>query len=289
MNASPSNGGRPSISRMCLIQFFITALFSAGCLAQGGSPKESAPTSAPALSTQPAGKPSSGNTKVDAILDRLEVKGRAIKGLSCKLIYQFVTVMPVEDRQTKEGELLFARGEPNSRFYIHFKKLIADGIVKETGEYWSFDGQWLVERNDLTKKIIKREVAKPGERQDPFKIGKGPFPLPFGQKREDILSNFKVTLADFTLGDPRNSDHLHCVPVPNTPLADKYSRVEIYVDRTLELPVRVVSERLSDSNRIEVDFKDIDLQEAPAGSRFRVEEPKDYDVTVEPLSPEITP
>lgn len=275
--------------RTSILQLFVTAALSSGCLADGPSPGQKTPASAPAAVVELAVKPSSGNPKVDAILDRLEVKGRAIRGLSCKLVYQFVTVMPVEDRQTKEGELLFARGEPNSRFYIHFKKLIADGLVKATGEYWSFDGQWLVERNDLTRKIIRREVAKPGERQDPFKIGKGPFPLPFGQKREDILSNFKVTLADFTLGDPRNSDHLHCVPLPNTPLADKYSRVEIYVDRNLELPVRVVSERASDGNRIEVDFKDIDLQEAPAGSRFRVEEPKDYDVTVEPLSPEIAP
>ncbi len=267
-----------------MIQLFVTTILATGCMADGGSPKVQTTTSAPAVSATPAAKTSSGDAKVDAILDRLETKGQAIKGLGCKLIYRFVIVAPVGDQQVKEGSLLFARGEPNSKFFVHFQKLIADGIVKETGEYWAFDGRWLVERNDVGRTIIKREIAKSGERQDPFKIGKGPFPLPLGQKREDILTNFKVNLADFTLGDPRNSDHLHCVPLPNTQLAEKYSRVEIYVDRTTELPVRVVSERVSDGNRIEVDFKDIDLQAAPAGSRFRVEEPKDYEVTVEPLT-----
>jgi hypothetical protein len=283
-------GCRPRIIRMhrlSTISLIVSVLLTTRCLSYDGPPKTV--TSGPVAISAPKSKPSSGDAKVDAILDRLETKGLAIKGLACKLIYRYVMVAVVQDEQVKEGDLLFARGEPNSRFFIHFDKLTADGEVRRTGEYWAFDGQWLVERNDLTKKIIKREVAKPGERQDPFKIGKGPFPLPLGQKREDILANFKVKRVDFTLGDPRNSDHLNCVPLPGTQLAEKYSRVDIYVDRAMEFPVRIVSERKSDGNRIEVDFKDIDLQAAPAGSRFRIEVPKGFDVSVEPLSSETTP
>lgn len=240
-------------------------------------------TSAPAKESAGAEQPSSGDAKVDAILDRLEEKGAAIKGLKCKLNYQYVSVEIVESRQIKEGELLFARGEPNSKFLVHFKKKIADGVVQETGEYFSFDGNWLVERNDRSKKVIKREIAREGEKTDPFRIGQGPFPLPFGQKRSDILGNFKVTLMPFTLGDPLQSRHLHCVPIPNTDLASRYARVEIYVDQRTELPVRIVTERLKDGNRIEVDFKDVDTSEAPAGSRFLIDVPEDFSVEVEPL------
>ncbi|HKQ46906.1 MAG TPA: hypothetical protein VJZ71_02425 [Phycisphaerae bacterium] len=264
-----------------IVHVLVATIVATGCLADEPPPKESAPTN-----VQPAtDRLSSGDAKLDAILDRLETKGKTMKGLSCKLLYRYVMVEVVQDEQVKEGSLLFARGEPNSRFFIHFNKLLADGVVKDTGEYWAFDGRWLVERNDLTKKIIRREIAREGQREDPFKIGEGPFPLPLGQKREDILANFKVKREDFTLGDPRNTDHLHCVPLPNTALADKYSRVEIYVDRALELPVRVVSERVKDGNRIEVDFRDIDVRQAPDGSRFRIEEPKDFEVSIEPLTP----
>ena len=187
----------------------------------------------------------------------------------------------------KEGELLFARAEPNSKFLIHFTKMTADGIAAPRGEYFLFDGEWLTERNDKARTIIKRQIVRPGERIDPFKLGQGPFPLPFGQKRADILRNFKVTLVPFELGDPRNTHHLHCVPLPNTELAQKYTRVEIHVDKGLELPVRVVTERIADGSRIEVDFASINVSEAPAMSRFQIQQPgekiDEFSVTEEPL------
>lgn len=260
-------------------------LFIAACSLAG----DAAPTtSAPAKSAESGGSAdelSSGDSKVDAILDRLEEKGAAIKGLRCKLDYQYVIVDPVESRQIKEGDLFFARGEPNSKFLVHFTKKIADGIVQESGEYFAFDGRWLVERNDRAKKIIKREIAREGEKTDPFRIGKGPFPLPFGQKRTDILRNFKTTLEPFTLGDPIQSQHLKCVPIPNTELASRYARVDIFVDKRTELPVRIVTERLKDGNRIEVDFREVDTSDAPAGSRFSIEEPKDFSIEIERLEP----
>jgi outer membrane lipoprotein-sorting protein len=237
------------------------------------------PTSAPSAD-RPA---ESVDPKVATTLDRLEAKGRDIKGVKCRVIYRYVTVEPIESAQEKQGELWFARGEPNARFCVHFQKLIADGVEKDTGEYFAFDGQWLTERNDRSKTIVRREMVRPGEHIDPFEIGKGPFPLPFGQKRAEILKNFRVTLEKFTLGDPLQSNHLHCVPLPDSALAGRFSRVEMYVDKKLELPIRIVTERLSDGNRIEVDFKNIDTNEAPAGSRFVIEQPKDFEVTVEPL------
>jgi len=223
--------------------------------------------------------------ELDRILERLETKGRAIKGLGCDIAYRFVTVSPVEDVQTKEGTLLFARAEPNSHFLVHFNKKIAAGVIERHGEYFAFDGQWLSERNDKSRNVIRTQIVREGEKVNPFELGKGPFPLPFGQKKDEILRRFKVSLKSFELGDPRNTHHLHCIPLPGTELARKYSRVEIYVDKEIELPVRIVSERISDDNRIEVDFKNIDLDEAPAMSRFEIEVPEGYEVRREPLPP----
>ncbi|HUO37797.1 MAG TPA: hypothetical protein VMU34_08140, partial [Mycobacterium sp.] len=162
--------------------------------------------------------------------------------------------------------------------------LRAAGVIKDTGEYFLFDGEWLTERNDTAQTIKKTQIARKGEKKDPFQIGSGPFPLPFGQKRDDILRHFKVELVPFDLGDPRNTDHLRCIPLPSTELSDNYTRIDLFVDHALELPVRIVTERSRDGNRIEVDFKDIDAGAAPAGSRFVVEEPRGYNTTVEPLT-----
>jgi hypothetical protein len=229
----------------------------------------------------------SGDKEIDALLDRLETKGEAIKGLSCRLIWKHVIVDPVESRKVKAGQLLYARaapGESNSRFLVHFDVLTADGETRRNNEYYAFDGRWLIERNDKARNVIHREVVRPGERRDPFRLGEGPFPMPFGQKRADILRNFTLSLAKFELGDPRNTTHLHCIPRPGTDLASKYTRVEMYINRSLELPVRIVSESLKDGSRTEVDFSDIDIGAAPAGSRFQVEVPPGFEKRVETLS-----
>jgi len=263
----------------------LTFAAAANCVAQ----------SPPVASAEPAGNRaagpattqiSSGDPAVDAILDRLEIRGKAIKGLSCRLVYTIVTVEPIEDKSTKKGTLLFARGDPNSKFLIQFTELVAGGVVSRHVEKFLFDGEWLTELNGKAKTVIRRQIARKGERKDPFELGKGPFPLPFGQKRAEILKQFEVALSPFGLGDPLHTKHLHCVPRPNTELGRKYSRVEIYVDTRIDLPVRIVSERISDGNRIEVDLEGIDTNEAPAGSRFQIEVPKGYDVTEEPLPAE---
>jgi len=218
------------------------------------------------------------------MLDRLEAKGKAVKGLSATLSYAYVTVFPVTDRITKEGTLLFARGEPNDRFRVHFTKKIAAGTVDRSEELYVFDGQWLIIRNDKAKTVTKQQIAREGERTDPFAIGKGPFPLPFGQRRDVMLKHFRISLKPFRLGDPLQSLHQHCIPRPKTGLAKKYNRVEMYVDKRLDLPIRIVCERVADGNRIEVDFEDVDLGRAPAGSRFDIGEiPTDFTETIEPL------
>ncbi len=252
--------------------------------AAGNPASTSGPASAGGAAAEQAAKPSSGDESIDAVLDRLEANGKAIKGLHCKLIYADVVVWPVEDRKIKEGYLWFARGEPD-KFLIHFDKKIASGAVTADHEFYLFDGRWLTERNDKAKTFIKREIAREGERVDPFELGKGPFPLPFGQKREEILRHFNVSMKDYEMGDPLQTVHLHCVPKPGTRLAEKYRRVGLYVDKRLDLPVRIVSERVSDDNRIEVDFKDIDVSAAPAQSRFQIEAPRDFEQRVEPLPP----
>jgi outer membrane lipoprotein-sorting protein len=94
-----------------------------------------------------------------------------------------------------------------------------------------------------------------------------------------------VTLRDFQVGDPPNTRHLYCVPLPGTELADKYSRVDIFFDKRLELPTRIETQRVVDGNRIEVDFRDVDVNEAPAMSRFQIETPPGFTVTEEPLPP----
>ena len=113
-----------------IVGFAVLGL-SMGCLGAGqdepksgggpvGDARAKPARARPTTGKAEAAKRSSGDPAVDQILDRLEVKGQAIQGLGCALTYRFVTVEPVADEQRKDGELLFRRDEPNSKFLIHF-------------------------------------------------------------------------------------------------------------------------------------------------------------------------
>lgn len=275
--------------------FARSALVALACLlaravpSRAGPPTASQPASAPSFpgaATAAASAPAtSGDAAVDSILDRLEVKGRAIQGLTAQIEYNDIRFEPVEDKITKHGELTFRRLDPNSKFLIVFNETIAGGVKSDRKEHYLFDGEWFTERSERAKTIIKRQIVPKGKRIDPFKIGKGPFPLPFGQRRAEMLDNFRIVRKPAQPDDPPNCDHLHCEPRPFSELAQKYKRVEMYIDRRLELPVRIEVERTADDNMIDVRFSRLNPDAAPAASRFQIDRPPgpDWDVREEPL------
>ena len=124
----------------------------------------------------------SGDPEVDRILERLEAAGRTIKDLRSQVSYKIVNPL-IEDEIIKKGELFFKSDEPNSRFLVRFDQTIQEETVDRKKEWHMFDGRWYTEARESTKQIIKREVVGKGDQIDPFEIGKGPFPLPFGQKK----------------------------------------------------------------------------------------------------------
>lgn len=263
-----------------------TAIFAQPQKPAAPEPPKAEPPKPVAAGPAPA---TSGDPAVDELLDKLEAKGDEIKGLTCKLRYNYVTVDPVESSQVKTGDLKYLKPTNaivNGMFKIHFHELIADGAKSAHEEQIAFNGNWLIERNDKAKTIIRREVVKPGQRINPFELGKGPFPMPFGQKRSDMLQHFKINKVAPNKDEMPNTVHLHCEPHPHSSMASRYKRVEMYLDKGNNLPVRMVCERLSDDNRIEVSFTEVDAKAAPTPDDFKIEEPKDFDKREEPITDE---
>ncbi len=142
----------------------------------------------------------------DDLLLALERSGEDLRTFQAKIIY--TKLFPFEgDEQTRVGTLYYvvepAREtgivgeeiEVRRKFAVHFDVLHFDGRI-ERGEDRSyvFDGQWLVEKLHKERQLFKRRVVPPGERFDPLRLGEGPFPIPIGQKREEILERFEAEL-----------------------------------------------------------------------------------------------
>lgn len=220
----------------------------------------SAPTTQ-ATTTTPAA--TSGDPKVDRILDQLERRGDEVESIATKLRADFIDVV-AEDEQSKIGKLWFRRDKPNPKFKVIYEKTLFDGIEREDRHAYAFDGRYLIEQHDQAKTRIRREIVKEGETIEPFRIGKGPFPLPFGQKKAEILRHFKVSLVRRSPKDPKNTDHLKLIPKKDSSMAEKYEQLHFYIDRDLKLPVRVVAhQRRPGSNQVDeivrVTFNDLEV------------------------------
>ncbi|MCZ6612201.1 MAG: hypothetical protein O6941_06170, partial [Planctomycetota bacterium] len=109
--------------------------------------------------------------------------------------------------------------------------------------HFIFAGSWFVEIDHEAKQFIKRQIVAPGKQFDPLKLGEGPFPLPIGQSKDEILARFDVQRIDLPkeglLKNLSNVYGLRLTPKPNTPEAEDFQRVELFYDRQTLLPTGI--------------------------------------------------
>lgn len=229
--------------------------------------------------------------RVDEVLTALQKRGDGVKDIRCDV--RFVESDEINyTKRTKQGRIQLLLGEPNARFLIHFSKNETDGVLGKQ-EWYLFDGQWLFQTLERLEQVTKQEVVRPGEKFDIFDLEKAPFPLPFGQKKEKMLANFDIRLAPPTADDPVESDHLVCIPKKGSRLHGKYEKLELFVDRKINLPNRIVVTKNKGQEVNTADFPDLDSNSINAGVTEKdFERPaawKNYKEVVEELLPEDAP
>jgi len=183
-------------------------------------------------------------------LDKLESKGREIVSLQAKVQYDKTDEL-VKSRLTRTGDLLYlasdAAAQRPTRFAVLFNRYIADGKLQNQQLEYVFDGEWLVEKDHRLKRFEKRQIVAPGQasKVDPLSID-GPFPLPLGQKREEVLRRFDVSIVENDAAEaPNHAVHLRLVPRPDGQSLrerKKFDTVDIWFDRQTLLPVKVRTE-----------------------------------------------
>jgi hypothetical protein len=267
---------KPSLlipSATLILSAFPAALFSQAAT------KPASPPDAKANSLDPA---------TDKILDRLEARGKEIKDIEASLV--FVKTDPIYNATEKfEGTVLFKEDKPNPRFLICFDRSNQNGRVSDKKEWHVFDGRWYIEAREKNKTIIRREVLRPDENREVFRLGQGPFPLPFGQKKADILKHFAVKLIAPAPKDPPDSDHLELTPLPGTDMDKKYEKVHFFIDRKLALPSRVQTVEKDSGDEISATFSTPKLNQGLAASRLDLPRLEGYGETEDRLPPKDAP
>jgi len=163
------------------------------------APNDRAPTPEPT----PARPKNLGGMTPQKLLGQLEKMHDQVTHFTANISYTRSFALAGEN-QGRTGQMALVQadrdgdGVKERRFYVIFTNLVIGDRVDNITKEYVFDGTWLVERDHSAspKLMIRRQIAPEGEAVDPLRVGEGPFPIPFGQKKDDILRDFDVSLVD---------------------------------------------------------------------------------------------
>jgi outer membrane lipoprotein-sorting protein len=217
-----------------------------GCIRTAGIAAEpAAPAAEPAA--PPAEPPPA--PEVVAVLDKMEAAGNEFKTIRAKFDYELKQPL-YDDVQKRKGELMYE--SPN---HLRFE------FLDKPMELFVFDGRVLFNRKDATKQLMIWELRQPNEPPvQALALGQTPFPVPFGQKKADVLKYFTVTRdAKEEAADKDKRSVLVLVPKKDTPLAKNYTKILLWVDAK----GLVTRAKLFDpsANETTIDFHDIKTNE----------------------------
>ncbi len=225
--------------------------------------------------------------KIDQILTRLEQRNESLRDVRCKI--EFINKDDVNlSKSKKTGTVRYMDADPNPLFMVHFERTQTDGFVYKQ-EWYLFDGRFLYDAVERRKQVTKKEIVRPGEKQDFFDLETTQFPMPFGQKKASILKHFDITIAAPQATDPANTDHLVCVPKATSRLYRKYDRLDMFIHREVHLPTRIVVVKNQGYETQTANFPDLSNSSINTGlSRADFMSPKawrGYEEVVEMLPP----
>ena len=238
-----------------------------------------------------------------------------LKTLAADITFQRIDgVGLLDDKQTRRGRLIFKSSAPATKekphtpamFAVHFNKLIVDKRLQTIDKHYIFDGQWMVERDNLEKIMNKWEItpaaiisgpSKPGLRPqttppktspgtttkpaDPLALGDGPFFFPVTASQNSILKRFAVELALSGKDDPPHTVHLRLTPKPNR--RTEVTQLDIWYDKQTAMPLRV--ETLDDGpNQKIITIGRFDIDKPVDDKVFDTSAPKErgWHITAEP-------
>jgi hypothetical protein len=252
-----------------------TALLLAACIVLADAPAE--PCSKPAATaTAPAVDPAAMK-----VLKRLEAAGSKHPNVAARLDY-LVDMLQAGERERRAGTVYYqaARKDQPAKFRIHFDTLRQDDgpRIRNVVDY-VFDGAWLTVRKERIKQETRYQLP-PGKNVNPRQLGKGPFPVPFGQKAETVLEFFAVSTRPTAKADPPKTDYLKLVTRKRSRRDLSVKWMEMWV-RQDGLPMKIIAEDRSE-NRTTVVFdkietpkefpkKTFDLPAPPRGWELRIE------------------
>lgn len=149
-----------------------------------------------ATQAPPVATPATTASEVDKILDAMEIQGATMKDYTASATMEKFEAL-TDEREVRRGRVV-VRGPSGAdrQIGIAFDEFIdSDGRGSTDSRRFVFDRGWLWELDPARKQAIRRQLAREGEPFDPLRVGEGPFPVPLGQPKRDVLREFTVAMT----------------------------------------------------------------------------------------------
>jgi outer membrane lipoprotein-sorting protein len=219
-----------------------------------------------AAATQPAAL--STQSTADQILDALDARGRSLQDFSASV--------RLTDSDNSTGDstinignvILQRKGQDDARIRVAFtQKQLGNKIFKVDHQY-TLDNGLLVERDYQSKHETRQQILRPGQKLDLFKLGEGPFPLPLGQKRQDVLQLFAVQKIATAKDDPPATVHLQLTPKLGTQFAKQFKTIDIWVDTASDMPRRIETVDVNEVTTRTTDLAEVKINSGATDQDF---------------------
>lgn len=232
---------------------------------------------------------------LDSVLTKLETADKDLTSLTAaiRLIKRFSAITG-GGMEVRYGILKFTSepdknpraaangGKPKRRFAVEIDTLIIDGRARDDKKSFIFDGRDLLEIMPQQKTYVLRHIVGPDQQKDPLRIGEGPFPIPVGQRKDDLITRFALNVVpplDSAPDSPNlrrilfNCVQLKLVPKDGTDQAKAFTEIRLWYRASDMLPLFALTQN-TDGSSNEVFLDDIVKNPPIPDSAFNTTPPK---------------
>ena len=180
----------------------------------------------------------SATSSVEDTLQALDEVGKDLKSFTAD-VKLLENDLISQDTTSRSGKAIYQKKGDETRMRVSFDKRTQDNVTQEQKIDYLLDKGWLVDRNYARKLEVNRQVLRPGEKINLLKLGEGPFPLPIGQKPEEVQKQFDVKRVELATNELPDAVHLQLTPKPGSQFERKFATIDVWVDFKSNLPKRV--------------------------------------------------
>ena len=196
------------------------------------------------------------DNSVDAVLSRLTEFTRNLESLQCKVDYKHVQPSIFNTQVLRKGMLYYSRGDDKTVLRVNFETLQQDDAEPQKyieqyivvdgasipGKDVKYKGYWLVHMDYDFKTAKYIQIAPAGEPNKPvdvFDLISKNLPMIGFTKIDKLKSEFEITLPEVKKDESEDIIQVNLKVKPNSVYKNDYVLIECYIDKKLNLPLRI--------------------------------------------------